>query len=116
MATAPHATDCTVTAYQWGQSEISKLGELGHARTSDEAEELARQHGYRPYLIATPMVDWLPREIKVYVDPAEYHTDRARRMLEIVGRHRPGRRRRQLLVEATRQRRLASEALEVNHG
>jgi len=43
---------------------------------------------------------------------AAYHAGRATRLLAIVGRHKPGRRRRRLLVEATRQRRLASEALE----
>ena len=46
---------------------------------------------------------------------ADYHADRASRMLEIVGRHRPGRRRRRLLLEATRERRLASEAISAEH-
>jgi hypothetical protein len=44
-------------------------------------------------------------------DRAEYHASRASRMLEIVGRHRPGPRRRRLLVEATREHRMASASL-----
>jgi hypothetical protein len=42
---------------------------------------------------------------------AENHARRATRMLEIVGRHRPGPRRRRLIREATRERRLASDAI-----
>jgi len=45
---------------------------------------------------------------------AEHHAHYASRILAIVGRHRPGQRRRRLLVEATRQRRIASEAMKGN--
>jgi hypothetical protein len=47
---------------------------------------------------------------------AENHAHRATRMLEIVGRRRPGPRRRKLIREATRERRCASDAIAAARG